>query len=528
MKITKLRIQGYKNIQDLTIDFADSLNYAAFVGLNGSGKSNIIEAISLFFRHVYSGSWRNGIGFFFEVTIVNNNSEIILTKNRRGLGIVGENAMDNIPSNVITCYSGEETRLYDSIYKHSYQSYFDLLKKDGEFTPPRMIYIDKSCWILAIIALLVSDKSESEIFVKKVFKGLNLNDIYITFDVHISKSTKQNIVSDFVKRVFSSLDSDNRLYIKTLSSLDLGEGYLNTRVKDLFYYFFTAIVTKPIDHADELITDLQLHGIDVKSLSEGEKKQILITFINEILADENSLVLLDEPDAHWHIERQKELAKTIKQQNHFTILTTHSPTFAYFLGNDSIYMLNNSKNGTQLVNMQNKCVINELSNGELSIQEQNILLVSNKHILLVEGKTDAKYIQTAIEKLNFNLEFEYIPVGGASGLELFLDKFTPQSSQKIIAILDCDESGIKSKNTVLKKYNIDNYKEPTQLKVNTYLLMLPKPKDKDIGNDSQYEIEDYFPLDDIRNIAIDKLNCDCRLIKNFNLLGLIPRGLPRI
>ena len=178
--------------------------------------------------------------------------------------------------------------------------------------------------------------------------------------------------------------------------------------------------------------------------------------------------------------------------------------------------------------MQNKCVINELSNGELSIQEQNILLVSNKHILLVEGKTDAKYIQTAIEKLNFNLEFEYIPVGGASGLELFLDKFTPQSSQKIIAILDCDESGIKSKNTVLKKYNIDNYKEPTQLKVNTYLLMLPKPKDKDIGNDSQYEIEDYFPLDDIRNIAIDKLNCDCRLIKNFNLLGLIPRGLPRI
>jgi predicted ATP-dependent endonuclease of OLD family len=517
MKITKLKIQGYKNIQDLTIDFTDGLNYAAFVGLNGSGKSNIIEAVSLFFRHVYSGSWRNGIGFFFEATIVNNNSEIILTKNGRGLGVVGENAMDNIPSNIITCYSGEETRLYDSIYKHSYQSYFDLLKKDGEFAPPRMIYIDKSCWILAIIALLVSDKLESEIFVKKVFKGLNLNDIYITFDVHISKSTKQNIVSDFVKRVFSSLDSDNRLYIKTLLSLDLGEGYLNTHVKDLFYYFFTAIVTKPIDHADELITDLQLHGIDVKSLSEGEKKQILITFINEILADENSLVLLDEPDAHWHIERQKELAKTIKQQNNFTILTTHSPTFAYFLGNDSIYMLNNSKNGTQLVNMQNKCVINELSNGELSIQEQNILLVSNKHILLVEGKTDAKYIQTAIEKLSSDLEFEYIPVGGASGLELFLDKFTPQPNQKIIALVDCDESGIKSQKVVLKKYNVDKYEEPTLLKENTYLLMLPKPNGKDLGNDSQYEIEDYFPLDDMRSIVIDRLKNDCKLIKNFNI-----------
>lgn len=517
MKITKLRIYGYKNIKDLTIDFSDGLNYAAFVGLNGSGKSNIIEAISLFFRHVYSGSWRNGIGFFFEATIINNNSEIILIKQGRGLRVVGEEVMGNIPSNVITCYSGEETRLYDSIYKQSYQSYFDSLKKDGEFVPPNMVYIDKSCWKIAIIALLVSDNSESQIFMEKIFTGFNSDDIYITFDVHISKSTKQNIVSDFVKRVFASLDSDNRLYIKTLSSLDLGNGYLNTHIKDLFYYLFTAIVTKPIDNADELISDLQIHGIDIESLSEGEKKQILITFINEILADENSLVLLDEPDAHWHIERQKELAHSIKQQKHFTILTTHSPTLAHFLGNDSIYMLANSGNSVQLVDKQNRCVVNELSGGELSIQEQNILLTSSKHILLVEGKTDIKYIQTAIQKLNFNLEFEYIPVGGASGLELFLDKFIPQTDQKIIALLDCDESGIKSKEIVLRKYNIEKYEEPTRLKDNTYLLMLPKPEGKNLGNDSQYEIEDYFPLDEIRNIAIDKLNSDCKLIKNFNI-----------
>ena len=49
--------------------------------------------------------------------------------------------------------------------------------------------------------------------------------------------------------------------------------------------------------------------------------------ITQILGDENSLVLLDEPDAHTHIARKKDLLDAIETFEGQTILTTHSQVF---------------------------------------------------------------------------------------------------------------------------------------------------------------------------------------------------------
>ena len=504
MKITKLRIQGYKNIQNLTIDFADGLNYAAFVGLNGSGKSNIIEAVSLFFKHVYTGSWRNSIGFFFEAIIVNNNTEIILTKNGRGLGAVGENAMDNIPSNVIACYSGEETRLYDDIYKQNYQNYFDQIKSFTQKPDyPQMVYLDKTCWEICTITMLCSDTQSVKSFVKKIFGDLDLATVGISFSIDLPKG--KNVVIDFVNKLYLEQNAqsvDGYVSVEYIRSMEVNFEKLS--VKDIFYYLFMSYVPKEIQGANKLIKDLQLHGLDIKSLSEGEKKQILITFINEILADENSLVLLDEPDAHWHIERQKELAKSVACQQHFTILTTHSPILSKFLDIRSIYMLSNTSNGVELVDKQNICVINELSSGELSIQEQNVLITSNKHILLVEGKTDIDYIQKAIDILKISLEFEFIPCGGASGVSLFINKFKPNQNQKVIIILDHDVGlGQVEKTLGLEIDSLKNISSFKNYRDNIYFLPLPQPGHI---SDSNYMIEDYFPIEKKSNIATKLLN----------------------
>lgn len=50
MRLKSLYIQEYKNIKDQTFDFSNNSGYIALIGLNGSGKSNLIEAIALIFN----------------------------------------------------------------------------------------------------------------------------------------------------------------------------------------------------------------------------------------------------------------------------------------------------------------------------------------------------------------------------------------------------------------------------------------------------------------------------------------------
>ena len=45
MKIKKIRIHNFRSIEDITIDFSTNLN--VFVGINGSGKTSVLDAISI-------------------------------------------------------------------------------------------------------------------------------------------------------------------------------------------------------------------------------------------------------------------------------------------------------------------------------------------------------------------------------------------------------------------------------------------------------------------------------------------------
>jgi len=71
MKITKLKIKGYK---DLDINIEHRSDVIAFIGLNGSGKSNTIEAICYIFMKLYHNKTQHltsickSIKFEFEIS----------------------------------------------------------------------------------------------------------------------------------------------------------------------------------------------------------------------------------------------------------------------------------------------------------------------------------------------------------------------------------------------------------------------------------------------------------------------------
>ena len=54
MKLKKLHIKKYKNLIDFDIDFESGDGLSVLVGSNGSGKSNVLEALSGIFANAYS------------------------------------------------------------------------------------------------------------------------------------------------------------------------------------------------------------------------------------------------------------------------------------------------------------------------------------------------------------------------------------------------------------------------------------------------------------------------------------------
>lgn len=130
-------------------------------------------------------------------------------------------------------------------------------------------------------------------------------------------------------------------------------------------------------------------------MSEGEKKLILIECITKVLGDEESLILLDEPDAHIHIARKKELLNAIDSFEGQTVLTTHSPVFVNEINKkhaDNLFFIEKGEiTSSTFVNK-----LTELSGGEIDYLNGTIVL-SSKQILVTEGPYDKRYIEKVIE-----------------------------------------------------------------------------------------------------------------------------------
>src|SRR5579872_1968510 len=132
MQLTKLEINGYKNLNGLIIDFQDKDCISVIIGNNGSGKSNIIEAISFIFAVLYKQNvkkFKPTFVYSIEYTISDKKikinfdgsinvyyvNETKLTKKDFYL-----KSEEYLPSQVIASYSGEESRLWSRFYEPFY------------------------------------------------------------------------------------------------------------------------------------------------------------------------------------------------------------------------------------------------------------------------------------------------------------------------------------------------------------------------------------------------------------------------
>ena len=522
MRLEKLHIKSpFKNLDtSKPFDFTGQDGVTVVIGNNGSGKSNLLEAISSVFAGIYGKKHKAEFDYILNYTINSKKIEIEYKKDTgKHTYKVDEKSskslpVSNTPTMVISAYSGEELRMNDKYYFDFFNIYnTKIITTKGTIGEnQQMVFINKNHWNIALLTMILSDLSTADILGEIEIERIELE--FNEKNVTRFNKLNPNEVTRLAQILFDNKD-------------DLTLNKFKDVVFDTHLNLYKKLVVAhlPIEESYRLINKLILYftnGTSTEDLSEGEKKQILIKFITRILATPDSLLLLDEPDSQIHIVK-KEVVKTLLYDDDLKphvncVLTTHSPTLTQCFDNENVVMLN----GGKLISKEKREIIEELTDEFWSKQRQNIFLDSDNDILLVEGKTDIKFIEEAIKKLDDDkyrlLEnLEYFPTGGASGLRLFIDKFTPKQNQKIIGILDADLAGDNEVKEVLTE---DEQKELEQngfVKIveldNTFLLKLPK---LDRINDSRFELEDYFPTEKLTNISKNLIDT-FKVLKNFTL-----------
>lgn len=461
MQLLSLDIQGYKNFNDFKISFKDREKITVLIGNNGSGKSNLLEAVSSIFAGLYKNRTpkrKPQFNYTINYIIGKNDIKIQLIDSVYSFYTNGKNISKSVffkntdiflPNQILACYSGEESRLWDNYYVHFYNDFKNAVRRRNIQSIPvqRLYFVNKYYWNIALLTFIYSSEFSGLDNVKLFLdKELGIRSIeMITFKFNVRKLSEftDDLVVNFCKKFNPDLLPE--VSFKPDIFKELGLGYEKE--------FFNTLAAAFMPLNSKLITGIQIKfngNLETTSLSEGEKKLILIKGILEFLADENTLVLLDEPDSHIHISRKVNLKNILKEYtNRENILTTHSPMLTHSFEKKHIAMLTKDENNKVIISDKTDSLdaIEYLTDGIWSAQEQNILLSTTDDILIVEGKTDEIFIEKALEVLKKtedkykSLKFYFLPSGGADGVAYFIEKFKPKKGQTIISFFDRDKAG---------------------------------------------------------------------------------------
>ena len=510
MKLQRLHIKGFRNIEDLDLDLSTQNGLSVLIGNNGSGKSNILEAVVAIFAGLYSKSKRFTPSFDYEV-------EYTIQETAVKVGKLGEKIIVNdtevskkelskllLPKNVIACYSGETLRLQETYFKPFRRHYVhDIIRNKSELNSLKLLFINKDMWDISLLVLFLHDMTiykEIKEFCQNI---LNIRRITtINFELAPKHLTKANSAKQLIDAISPHGDKSVSKTLDEMKSVIDSLGM--TTMKEVFMAMYVGFYSHGIRSIDIELESGNGKFFKANLLSEGEKKLLSVFTMLEVLGDENSLMIYDEPDSQIHISRKAEIKKLVERyDNRQHIITTHSPTLAttFFDSSEHLNCLTKNTNGFAEKIDKDKCkLIAELTDNIWNLSDQNTFLASNKPItLLVEGKTDKIHIEEAFRRLKNDyqeLDFDVFSMNTCERIkDVMIGLFKSIGSEinwgnrKIIGIMDNDGAGKEA----LNKMKISHPKKYDELGTskNFYVFVLPKKT----GYEDDFTIENCYSTD---------------------------------
>lgn len=399
IQLSSLKLVDFRLFDKIQIDFANQSNLTAFVGINGAGKTTILDAIAK------SLSWiiksfvsQGGTGDLINLTDINNDSqwdyssiisEFLVSGNKYSL----ELSKSKEGSNSKRSGQYQEIKQLAKLYKfadsrnnqfnfpimafYSVERALDINNKDtvqfDEITEPKswnkfsgyqkslngsadfklffrwFKYLDDVNNSVNRMGSDVSnaiDRLQAELnsdFVKEMEKQENLDDKTKEFLMAFKKDKQNQIIQLQHKITSEPLSKENRI-IQCV-----------TRAVSKFMPGFSNLHIQRSPSLDMLI-DKNGATLNVLQLSQGEKSLLALVadiarrlvLLNPSLNDPlqgNGIVLIDEIDLHLHPGWQQTIVPNLSKtfSNIQFIFTTHSPQVISTVPSHQIRILNSNR-----------------------------------------------------------------------------------------------------------------------------------------------------------------------------------------
>jgi predicted ATPase len=391
MRLDWLRIPRYGNLQNFEINFDEKQSTTVLIGRNGSGKSNLIEAIIEIFRELELAS---APSFAYTLRYVCRDYIIELDadperKNKRlhikinGKSITQTDFKKNIdtylPSNVFAYYSGWSDRLEKQFDKPTKTYYEKILNgKEPQMPLRRLFFCRKEYSQLTLLVFFLSQSQnaikllehylnikcfDSALFVLKkpwwrgsgkpteiqltegnpdfwYARGTFKNFLETLWNCSLAPILNPESVDRYVQR---QPENTERLYLFIKNQVELLKLKGEADSKTLFTYLESLFLCDLMDEVRVTVERTDGTRVKFTQLSEGEQQ--LLTVIGLLLFTQNdeSLYLLDEPDTHlnpvWTYEFLKLLQDNIKAEKGQLIVATHNPLMIGSLHKNQVRIL---------------------------------------------------------------------------------------------------------------------------------------------------------------------------------------------
>ncbi|WP_434683512.1 AAA family ATPase [Pseudanabaena minima] len=346
MKIKQLRMQSFRGIGDLTIAFDPQLNI--IIGNNGSGKSSILDCLSVFLNHIsdeikflYQAGYHPNRFTASQVKDIFLDDDIATGSSKRKIEIQLESTLNSLN------------------FQH-------IIKKDRGDISKLSTQIDDLHLAIPLLQELVNAKNIPIMIYYSVKRDLLFDEPQLSKEVNTSNS-----ILDVYNRAFTGGQVVFTGFFEWFKLLEELENELirdnpNYRDKQLesvrqaIYTFLPEFKDLRIRRLPKLRMTVTKNGAEltINQLSDGEKN--LLAMVGDLarrLAIANpamekpeqgsGVVLIDEIELHLHPKWQRMVIPALLRTfpNCQFIITTHSPQVLGEVKNGKIYRLANTESG---------------------------------------------------------------------------------------------------------------------------------------------------------------------------------------
>ncbi len=521
--ITNIKIANFRSIINLELKIKDKESFISFCGANNVGKTNILNALALFFDknqfipekdcpyHKFYGTQGGSYQPKITITFKNDKDNYEITKNWNLTKAIKKE------KSIVYKISGKKNgNLLQEIDINNFlkRIHFFYLTAINISFPETIKYIMNS----DIISLETDGtrfrgkKKEMKEEIEKI-----LNDLQVLLD------TLGNAISPLLERYKEGwgLAFDLPKEVNTFRDLMIAE--VDFYIKD----------------------KSNSKAIDAKGSGLQRLCHILMHFriIEKLNSNKESVILLiDEPDVYLHSGLQKKLLNDIQtySEKNQIFVTTHSPIFIDTIKLTNVFLLEQNINenkefargkrktiedkkynvvSTDLVDFNDSNGITKLKE-YLGIEDKDNLLF-DKYNIIVEGEIDKIYLTKLMTHFKIQVP-NIISCDGANNIIKYLEFYESMadttSKNKFIVLLDNDDRGREVFKTIKKsKFYKIIVEQKFIISYSGYDVKL----DKNDNSSANIEIEDFIKPELLCHLVNNILKKDYVILTKTDIQSIV-------